>query len=1039
MPGNHDLNWKLSKKQGYKLIDREDYAEELKEGHFIEVGADVVRIRDQEGYNARFAHFSTFYGDIKNPPYPTDSQQQGVLHHFPEMNLLVLGLNSVWQADHHFKSRASIHDGSLAAVLNEIRDNETYEDCLKFAVWHHPLDSQDPDRITDHGFMERLAQSGFSVVLHGHLHKASASQYRYDMSAGGRKIDIIGAGTFGALTRDWQPGYPLQYNLLKLEGEKLIVETRCRREINGTWKPDAIWTQGPGKDPLPRYEITLPASCGMRSVQVPEDIPERPGYVDSKPLALPDAYKKWLVDRCRHMDIDRLRERGKVIQVNLPEMFIPLYCRTLKEKKVAGSSLSATVLLREKEQFVDLESLIRETPYLLIKGQAGSGKTTLIRHFCLTVVDQENSGVSRLPLLIFLKDMKGLDIEEYPNAGAESAEKMLAFYFEQTQNGLDLETTRRYCRAGKVFFLFDGLDEIDRQRRDLIADSFADLGRRHEGCQMIFSGRPHGFEGAVIDRFGDRHVEILPLTMNQVELFVNKWFCTIMEGNTASCQTTAAGMIAEMKAHPAVDALKDTPLMLTAICLLYLDGKELPEQRAELYKKFMEFLVYRRFDFPEKILKYLKKLALEMHRANTRVMDRRPAVALLEEIYPKQEDESKPDYYARLEQGFDRIEPDCGLLKFENGRYEFWHLTFQEFFTASALADRERRDLFQAIKDYWEDEWWQEVVELYVGYLSIQNAGMANEIARRVLKGNDNIPYIRWRLATRALHSIHQDKRELDAVSLASDRLLKIVSSDASPADRLDAGETLGRLGDPRKLKEFIPVPEGLYPLGKKKRKVEAFKIAQYPVTNRWFAEFIQTGGYAKEEFWTDEGRKWLAVANVKAPRYWHDRKWNCPNAPVVGVCWYEAHAFVCWLEATADDGCHYFLPEDNQWQAAASGLDGREYPWEGAWQEDCCNSEECGLKRISPVGIFPKGVTPEGIDDLAGNAWEWTSSDYHSGKSLADFTFDAEIYELDLEYESAEDKEKRERVADKIIAKANDPETELPVLRGGSWFNHRY
>ena len=64
--------------------------------------------------------------------------------------------------------------------------------------------------------MERLAQSGFSVCFHGHLHKTKSELFRYDHSAGGRKIEIVGAGTFGAPTKDWYPGYPLQYNLLKI-------------------------------------------------------------------------------------------------------------------------------------------------------------------------------------------------------------------------------------------------------------------------------------------------------------------------------------------------------------------------------------------------------------------------------------------------------------------------------------------------------------------------------------------------------------------------------------------------------------------------------------------------------------------------------------------------------------------------------------------------------------------------------------------------------------------------------------------------------
>lgn len=52
-------------------------------------------------------------------------------------------------------------------------------------------------------------------------------------------------------------GYPLQYNLLRLERHMLTVETRQREEPNGAWSADARWNQGPGKDPAPRYHVDL--------------------------------------------------------------------------------------------------------------------------------------------------------------------------------------------------------------------------------------------------------------------------------------------------------------------------------------------------------------------------------------------------------------------------------------------------------------------------------------------------------------------------------------------------------------------------------------------------------------------------------------------------------------------------------------------------------------------------------------------------------------------------------------------------------------
>jgi 3',5'-cyclic AMP phosphodiesterase CpdA len=256
VPGNHDLNWKLAKK-AYKPVYRDDYHGELKDGHYIEESASVISVRDEAEYIQRFAHFSQFYETIKQKPYPLDYDQQFTLDHLKEQNLLILGLNSAWQLDHHYKSRASIHMGALTNALTQIRRNPDYKNSLKIAVWHHPLDSAYSDRITDQGFLEQLAVNGFRLFLHGHIHKAETSLYCYDMSTNGRKLDRICAGTFGAPVREWVPGYPLQYNLLKFEDNRLTVYTRRREELNGAWKPDARWLQGAGKTSLDYYEIPL--------------------------------------------------------------------------------------------------------------------------------------------------------------------------------------------------------------------------------------------------------------------------------------------------------------------------------------------------------------------------------------------------------------------------------------------------------------------------------------------------------------------------------------------------------------------------------------------------------------------------------------------------------------------------------------------------------------------------------------------------------------------------------------------------------------
>jgi hypothetical protein len=256
VPGNHDVSWPHSE-EAYTPHRRRSYQGPLVPGRYIDSG-DYVEIRDEERYQERFAPFARFYEEMRGEVYPLECTEQATMHHLPEHDLLVVGFNSAWQIDHHFKARADVHDGAVDGVLERIRKDPTLERCrTKMAIWHHPVQSTQDDRIRDHGFLERLAVAGFRVALHGHIHKAENSLYRYDQAAGGRQLTCIAAGTFGAPAHAWVPGYPLQYQLLKLEDTKLTVETRRREEPGGAWRADARWSRGPGQDPLPRYNVAL--------------------------------------------------------------------------------------------------------------------------------------------------------------------------------------------------------------------------------------------------------------------------------------------------------------------------------------------------------------------------------------------------------------------------------------------------------------------------------------------------------------------------------------------------------------------------------------------------------------------------------------------------------------------------------------------------------------------------------------------------------------------------------------------------------------
>ncbi len=185
---------------------------------------------------------------------------------------------------------------------------------------------------------------------------------------------------------------------------------------------------------------------------------------------------------------------------------------------------------------------------------------------------------------------------------------------------------------------------------------------------------------------------------------------------------------------------------------------------------------------------------------------------------------------------------------------------------------------------------------------------------------------------------------------------------------------------------EMVHVPKGPFLMGSDDRLADEgpqftavtgdYWIDRYEVTNHQYKKFIDATGH-------------------RSPSHFRNRIYPKGKAdhPVTFVSWYDARDYCQWAGKR--------LPTETEWEKAARGGDGRTYPWGNAFSIDRANTPVrwAALKRqgdTTPVGAFPSGASPYGLEDMSGNVWEWTASWYkpHPGNKQPSENY-GEIYKI--------------------------------------------
>ncbi|MBL7063698.1 MAG: SUMF1/EgtB/PvdO family nonheme iron enzyme [Anaerolineae bacterium] len=670
-----------------------------------------------------------------------------------------------------------------------------------------------------------------------------------------------------------------------------------------------------------------------------------------------------------------------------------------------------------REPVDDLRTAVAEHRRIVLLGDPGSGKTTTLWRLAYDYGNAARAdGRTVLPLLVPLGG--------YTDDGPFDA------YLARHLGPLApyLET---YRASARLILLLDGLNEMPRAGYAERVNRIRDVLDRYPDEIVVVTCRALDYvDVARLERL--QEVEVSPLDGTRIQAFLHNylgetagerlfwamagdevrdlwdtwqraggtwaefWTAEEMPPNVYSKTMVAQdGLWARLrKEPPPLLALGRNPYLLLMTAQVYASaGGELPANRARLFAAFVDTLLGRE-----------KKRRPE---GWIEAEDQEDGLAAL--AYVMQEERGRG---TTVEHGWavtrlGRAVPGCDagrllylstsatLLDADDATVRFYHQLLQEYFAAREMGRRVAAG--EALDRYWPPQrWWEPSGREEA---TILLAGMEPD-ASTLLEG---LAVVNPVVAARCLVEGGAQADEAIRRDIVTRLVARATDGQQPPVARTQAGDALARLSDLRPGVGVDPttglpdvvwcdVPAGSFLMGSDKGRdpkayddelpqhevtLLAFSISRYPVTNAQYAAFVEDGGYTEKRrrCWTEAGWRWKK--DRVGPKT-YGGVFNLRNHPVVGVTWYEAVAFCCWLtgqlhqsgELRGDE--EITLPTESQWEKAARGADGRIYPWGDDPDPNRANYGETGIGTMSAVGCFPGGASPYGVEDLSGNVWEW-------------------------------------------------------------------
>lgn len=591
-------------------------------------------------------------------------------------------------------------------------------------------------------------------------------------------------------------------------------------------------------------------------------VPVSPHSADARSNYLKIMSREW--DRLRLSGIDKQAAdfASKRNAMTLAQVYVALDTQTPRPEELHLPESEIGEFGNQPPLSV-MEALCHsESGRIVLLGQPGSGKSTFARHICHelanALLDPQRDlptqlpgwrGAALLPLFIPL----GMFASSASADELEQPLEALSRFIDRLQiekvggqagfGGRLLDEARE--RGAMV--VFDGLDEVPGERRDLVKRAVDQFACLHDKCRVLLTCRTHSYRHDAGWHMPFPEHQIADLTPEQIEQFIGGWYQAMVlvdPGRGADFYTAKAEKLAGALRDPArsLSGLARNPLLLTIMTIIHGDLGELPDSRVEVYEEAIELLLLRwegkRSDHEpetnlrdalrdqagvskERLMRALNRMAFDAHgegaggadgEESRAVVRRGTVLAAMERFLKAPGMEIFLAYCARsngllLEEGQLRLEDGS-----DDTAYAFPHLSFEEYLAARHLEEDVDR-YAQRAAELAGNPAWREVV-FFLGEMFC-HGGRSNALrAARLLDAlcPDETPQLDdgWRrclLAGRLLLIARPaDAIDREISSELDQRIIThlcelLQSTDAlfdEPQQRAEAGRYLAQLGDPR-------------------------------------------------------------------------------------------------------------------------------------------------------------------------------------------------------------------------------------------------